>query len=112
MKTAREAGDEQQRVIGHGRCCQTNRTRPSEAGDWPLFPASQQSEPDKEPDRKDRKANERNFLLHAGPSKRECSLRPHGLVSSAGSGADHVHGELKTQEHQIDDSDREYYLYA
>jgi hypothetical protein len=32
--------------------------------------------------------------------------------SSAGSGADHVHGELKTQEHQIDDGDREYYLYA
>jgi hypothetical protein len=32
--------------------------------------------------------------------------------SSAGSGADHVHGEFKSQEHQIDDSDREYYLYA
>jgi hypothetical protein len=28
--------------------------------------------------------------------------------SSAGSGADHVHGEFKTQEHQVDDSDREY----
>jgi hypothetical protein len=27
---------------------------------------------------------------------------------SAGSGADHIHGKFKTQEHQIDDSDREY----
>src|ERR1700677_2682585 len=32
--------------------------------------------------------------------------------SSAESGADHVHGDFKTKEHQIDDSDREYYLYA
>src|SRR6204780_20192 len=32
--------------------------------------------------------------------------------SSAESGAEHVHGDFKTQEHQIDDSDREYYLYA
>src|ERR1700683_5169792 len=32
--------------------------------------------------------------------------------SSAGSGSDHVHGEFKRQEHQIDDGDREYYLYA
>jgi hypothetical protein len=29
------------------------------------------------------------------------------LCPSAGSGADHVHGKFKTQEHQIDDSDRE-----
>src|ERR1700679_3099451 len=32
--------------------------------------------------------------------------------SSAESGADHVHGDFKTQEHQIDDSNREYDLYA
>src|SRR5580658_2167715 len=32
--------------------------------------------------------------------------------SSAGGGADHVHGEFKTQEHQIDDGDRENYFYA
>src|ERR1700677_537881 len=32
--------------------------------------------------------------------------------SSAESGADHVHGDFKTQEHQIDDGDREYNLYA
>src|SRR6202167_2348191 len=32
--------------------------------------------------------------------------------SSAESGADHVHGDFKTQEHQIDDSDGEYDLYA
>jgi hypothetical protein len=112
MKTTREAGDEQQRVVGHGRSSPTNRPPPSKAGDWPLFPARQQSEPDEEPDRKDREADECNFLLHAGPSKRESSLRPHGLSSSAESGADHVHGDFKTKEHQIDDSDREYYLYA
>jgi hypothetical protein len=80
MKAAREAGDEEQRVIGHGRSSPTNRPPPGKAGDGALFPARQQSEPDKEPDRKDRKADERNFLLYAGPSKRESSLRPHGLV--------------------------------
>jgi hypothetical protein len=32
--------------------------------------------------------------------------------SSAERGAKHVHGDFKTQEQQIDDSDREYYLYA
>jgi hypothetical protein len=32
--------------------------------------------------------------------------------SSADGGTDHVHGELETQEHQIDDSDGEYDLYA
>jgi hypothetical protein len=31
---------------------------------------------------------------------------------SADSGADHVHGKFKTQEHQVDDSDCENYLYA
>src|SRR5580698_3387229 len=31
---------------------------------------------------------------------------------SAGSSTDHVHGKFKTQEHQIDDSYRENYLYA
>jgi hypothetical protein len=32
--------------------------------------------------------------------------------SSADGGADHVHEKFKAQEHQIDDRDREYYLYA
>jgi hypothetical protein len=32
--------------------------------------------------------------------------------SSAGNGADHVHDELKTQEHQVDDGDAEDYFDA
>jgi hypothetical protein len=54
MKTAREAGEKQQRVVGHG-----------DGG--ALFSARQQCEPDEEPDRKDREAEERDFLLYARP---------------------------------------------
>jgi hypothetical protein len=32
--------------------------------------------------------------------------------SSAGNGADHVHDEFKTQEHQVNDGDPEDYFYA
>jgi hypothetical protein len=32
--------------------------------------------------------------------------------SSAGNGADHVHGDFKTQEHQVDDGDPEDYFNA
>jgi hypothetical protein len=48
--------------------------------DGALFSPRQQSEPDKEPNRKDREAEERDFLQHAGPGQRESSLRQHGFV--------------------------------
>src|ERR1700689_2994831 len=32
--------------------------------------------------------------------------------SSAGNGADHVHGHFKTQDHQVDDGDPKYYFNA
>jgi hypothetical protein len=50
------------------------------AGDGALFSPRQQSEPDKEPNRKDREAYERDFLLHAGAGQRESSFSQHGFV--------------------------------
>jgi hypothetical protein len=52
----------------------------SGAGAGPLFSARQAGEPDEEPDRKDREANERDFLQRAGSGQRESGLRQHGLV--------------------------------
>src|SRR3984957_9944608 len=74
MKTAREAGEEQQRVVGHGRCSRTNRPRQRATGDGALFSSRQQSKPDEKPDGKGREAEKRNFLQRAGPGQRKSSL--------------------------------------
>src|SRR5580658_8982483 len=104
MKTAREAGEEQQRVVGHGRCFRTNR--PRRRAPLRYFLRASRASQMKNPmvkAAKPKNATSCSVLALASENPVSASI----ASSSAGNGADHVHDEFKTQEHQVDDGDPE-----